>query len=74
MTEHTHKNEYIRAKEAAAILGISVRSVWNWASDKRKQEQGFPSPIPISERVTVFPKHEIVAFAEGRKLRPAHAA
>lgn len=61
-----HSDGYVRAKEAAAILGVSVTTVWNWATDKLSE--GFPRPIRISDRVTVFPRAEIIAFAESKRV------
>lgn len=57
---------YVRPKEAAQILGVSVRTIWNWTNQRR--EEGFPLPIQISKRITVFPRSEIVAFAESKKI------
>lgn len=57
---------YVRAKEAAAILGVSVTTIWNWATDKI--HEGFPRPIRISDRVTVFPRDEIIAYAESKRV------
>lgn len=57
---------YVRPKQAAEILGVTVRTVWNWVNNRR--DEGFPRPIPLSKRVTVFPRAEIVSFAEKQKI------
>lgn len=62
----TPQKEYVRAKEAARILGVSVTTIWNWATEKL--DEGFPRPIRVSDRVTLFPRDEIVAFAESKRI------
>ena len=57
---------FIRAKQAAEILGVSVTTIWNWAA--KKTDEGFPRPIQLTKNVTVFPADEIVAFAQSKRL------
>lgn len=59
------EKRYVRAKEAAAILGVSIRTIWNYANTKI--EEGFPKPIRISESVTLFPREELINFAESKR-------
>lgn len=68
MAEQKQKPQdgYVRAKEAAQILGVSVTTIWNWVTDKL--HEGFPRPIRISDRVTVFPRAEIIAYAESKRV------
>lgn len=62
------KNEkYVTPKEAAEILSVSVRTIWNWASDPRKKQAGFPTAIRLSKSATRFPRSEIQAFAEAMR-------
>lgn len=61
-----HSDGYVRPKQAADILGVTVRTVWNWVNARK--DEGFPRPIPLSKRVTVFPRAEIVSFAEKQKV------
>lgn len=63
---HPKIDGYVRPKQAAEILGVTVRTVWNWVNDRK--DEGFPRPIPLSKRVTVFPRAEIVSFAEKQKV------
>lgn len=62
------KNEkYVTPKEAAEILSVSVRTIWNWASDPLKKQAGFPTAIKLSRTATRFPRSEIQAFAEAMR-------
>lgn len=67
MTERT-ANEYVRAKEAARLIGVSERTIWRWSSAKAKAGAvaPFPKPIPLSRTVTVFPREEILNFVKAR--------
>lgn len=66
MTERT-VGEYVRAKEAALLIGVSVRTIWRWG-DKVPADTvvPFPKPIRLSRTVTVFPREEILNFVKAR--------
>lgn len=61
------KEEYVTPKEAAKILRVSVRTIWNWASDPLKKQAGFPTAIKLSKSATRFPRSELEAFAEAMR-------
>ena len=67
MTERT-VGEYVRAEEAALLIGVSVRTIWRWSSAKAKAGAvaPFPKPIPLSRTVTVFSREEILNFVKAR--------
>lgn len=66
MTERT-VGEYVRAKEAARLIGVSERTIWRWG-DKSPADTvvPFPKPIHLSRTVTVFPREEILNFVKAR--------
>ncbi len=57
---------YMRPKEVAELFGVSVRTVWRWCGESRKNERGtpFPKAIRLTKRVTCFPREEVFNFAE----------
>lgn len=67
MTERT-VSEYVRAEEAARLIGVSERTIWRWSSAKAKAGAAapFPKPIPLSRTVTVFSREEILNFVKAR--------
>lgn len=71
MTERT-VGEYVRAEEAARLIGVSERTIWRWSSAKAKEKAKagavapFPKPIPLSRTVTVFSREEILNFVKAR--------
>lgn len=54
---------YVRAKEAAQYLGISISTLWHWA----KTRAGFPRPIKAGERVTLFDLVAIDAWLQEQR-------
>ena len=50
------EKKYYRAKEIAVYLGVTITTVWNYAS------RGKLTPIKISEQTTVFDIQEIDAL------------
>lgn len=48
------KTQYLRPKDLANQLGISVSSLWRWARTGK-----IPKPIKLSERVTAWSSTEI---------------
>jgi len=49
-------NENFRDKQAAQYLGVSVSTVWLYASQKKLH------PIKLSPRVTIFKKSDLDAL------------
>lgn len=53
----------IRPKQAAAMFGVSLSTVWNWNNPKHKQfRPDFPKPIKVSANVTGWLENEIAAY------------
>lgn len=48
---------HLRARDAAAYLGISISTLWRWASEGR-----IPRPIRLSARCTVWPRQGLDDF------------
>lgn len=57
------RKRYIRSKEAAKHLHISPSTLWHWS----KNHKGFPQPIRISNRVTLFDLDAIEAFLASKQ-------
>lgn len=66
MPKRMSESKYVRAAEAARLLGVTVRTIWNWVYTKK--DEGFPQPIRVTRNVTVFPRDEIIAFAESKRV------
>ncbi|WP_072034082.1 helix-turn-helix transcriptional regulator [Citrobacter braakii] len=52
---------YLRPKDLANQLGISVSSLWRWARAGK-----IPKPIKLSERVTAWSSTEIASWLEAK--------
>lgn len=52
---------FIRVGTLAAILGVSVVTVWRWSSDSR-----LPKPIKLSTRVTAWRVEDVRAWIQAR--------
>ncbi|MPV65856.1 helix-turn-helix transcriptional regulator [Burkholderia sp. BE17] len=52
----------LRAPAAAAKLGIGVSTLWARA----KSEVGFPKPVKLSTRTTIFIEAELDAYLQKR--------
>lgn len=48
---------HLRAKKAAAYLGVSISTLWRWSSEGR-----LPRPIRLSARCSVWPQTALDAF------------
>jgi len=59
------KKRYYRAKEIATYIGVTITTVWNYAS------AGKLTPIKLSENVTVFDIDEINALIENATAKVA---
>lgn len=57
------KGQLLRASQVAALLGMSVPSVWRIA----KNNKAFPQPFKVSMRVTVWDETEVLAFIQNSK-------
>lgn len=72
MQHHT----ILRAKEAAAMLGVSKSTLWAWCSPKSEHYRpDAPRPVKLSPRITGWLEREIsdyiVKLAEQR-AKPQH--
>lgn len=56
------KKQYVRVADAAAILGVSVATVWRWS----RLDLSFPRKRLLSARVTVWRAEELRAWADAR--------
>ena len=54
-------NQYLRDKQVAEMLTIGRSSVWRMAKEGK-----LPTPIKLSERVTVWKLSDIEAFVASR--------
>ncbi|AYY06272.1 AlpA family phage regulatory protein [Enterobacter roggenkampii] len=55
------ETRYLRPKDLANQLGISVSSLWRWARTGK-----IPKPIKLSERVTAWSSTEIASWLEAK--------
>ncbi|HGY5110833.1 TPA: helix-turn-helix transcriptional regulator [Citrobacter braakii] len=55
-------NRYIRPKNLAEELGISMPSLWRWVKAGK-----MPKPIKLSPRVAAFSTAEINSWLEAKK-------
>jgi prophage regulatory protein len=55
----------LRPKQAAAFLGISTPTLWRWV--KQRKEEGFPQPLHLGPRTTIFDQAELVGFRDKQK-------
>ena len=51
-----------RPKQAAALLGISLPTLWRWI----KERQDFPKPIRLSARCTVLDGAALIAWRDAQ--------
>ena len=60
---HKHQNlpseGFIRVGTLAAILGVSVVTVWRWSSDSR-----LPKPLKLSARITAWRVEDVRAWIQ----------
>lgn len=54
----------LRPKHAAELLGIGPATLWRWVNEKKAE--GFPQPIRLSARCTVFDQDALIAWRDGR--------
>ena len=54
----------VRPAQAASMLGISPATLWRWASGDGAI--GFPRPIKLSPRVTVWRLADLDAWLDGQ--------
>jgi len=59
------EKRYYRAKEIAVYLGVTITTVWNYAS------RGKLTPIKLSEHATVFDIQEVHALIESATTKVA---
>ena len=56
------EDKYLRVDEVADFLSIGISTVWI----KSKNDEDFPKPRKLSERITVWQKSELVDFVNGK--------
>jgi predicted DNA-binding transcriptional regulator AlpA len=66
MNESNQPN-YARAKEAAQHLKIARSTLWQWASERKNE--GFPQPIKLGQKVTLFDLNAIDAFVAAQAVK-----
>jgi prophage regulatory protein len=54
----------LRPKDAAKFLGIGRSTLYKWASER----PGFPRPVNLSQRVTVFRLDELAAWRNAQQI------
>lgn len=55
----------IRPKQAAAMFGVSLSTVWNWNNPKHKQfRPDFPKPIKVSANATGWLQSELEGYLQ----------
>jgi len=59
------KQKYYRAKGVAIYLGVTITTIWNYAS------RGLLTPIKLSENVTVFDIDEVNALIKNATAKVA---
>ena len=52
----------LRPKQAAEFLGIGVSTLWRWV----KERNGFPQPIQLGPRTTVFDGSKLAAWRDSQ--------
>jgi prophage regulatory protein len=55
----------LRPKQAAEFLGIGLSTLWRWSKCRRLE--GFPQPLRLGPRTTVFEQSELVGFRDKQK-------
>jgi predicted DNA-binding transcriptional regulator AlpA len=50
----------LRPRQAAAFLAIGHSTLWRWVQER----PGFPQPIKLSDRVTVFDSGQLAAWRD----------
>ena len=48
---------FVRAREGAEFMGVGESTFWTWA-----KREGFPKPIRMSERLSLFDLSELRAW------------
>lgn len=64
------KSKSMRPKKVAELLGIGSATLWRWIH----QKPGFPQPIRLSARCTVFKADEIEAWRANQDSSPPRHA
>lgn len=54
---------FVRAREGAQFLGVGESTFWTWA-----KQPGFPQPIPMGKRVTLFALEELRAWLLAQRV------
>lgn len=57
----------LRPRHAAEFLGIAESTFWRWV----KEREGFPTPIKLGPRTTVFPLDKLTAWRDAQGAKAA---
>jgi predicted DNA-binding transcriptional regulator AlpA len=53
----------MRARQAAAFLGIGESTFWRWVSEGK-----LPPPTKLGTRVSIWPTEKLIAIRDGEKV------
>jgi predicted DNA-binding transcriptional regulator AlpA len=62
-------NASMRPRQAAQYLGVSTATLWRWV-----KRAGFPQPLAIGPRVTVFKSDELRAWRDSHAVPDSAAS
>lgn len=54
----------LRVSDLAPLLSVSKNTIWRWSRDKKS---GFPPPIKLSPRVTVFNYEAVLSWLDKKQ-------
>ena len=57
----------LRPRQSAQFLGIGESTFWRWV----KERPGFPQPIKLAPRVTVFQLEQLAAWRDAQATKGA---
>jgi prophage regulatory protein len=60
-----NNSQSLRPKQAAAFLGISPATLWRWTKERKKE--GFPQPVRLGPRTTVFVEEQLASFRDMKR-------
>ncbi len=57
----------LREKHVLKLVPVSHATIWDWVQDNK-----FPAPIKLSEKVTVWRRDEVIAWIEAKFMEAGH--